>query len=146
MTDKPESETTAGLSVGEVLPIVAWQDGDFVQSEQPVDLCSGDASAWIPLTLHAPAQATIVAQAAEIERLTRERDAAWGEAVEIREAWNKAEDEIAAQKVADIDEVMRLAGEWVTAERGYERGNTDNEDCDAAREALRSALAARGME
>jgi hypothetical protein len=34
-----------------------------------------------------------------IERLTGERDVAWGEAADIRQAWNDAEDEMAAQKV-----------------------------------------------
>jgi hypothetical protein len=51
------------------LPVVAWQDHDWVQAERPVDACS-EFHRWRPLTPHAPAEAAIVALRAEVERLT----------------------------------------------------------------------------
>jgi hypothetical protein len=81
-----------------------------------------------------------------IERLTRERDVAWGEAADIRQAWNDAEDEMAAQKV-DVEAVMRLADAWAVA-TGFamlaaNTGKTSEYNPDAAREALRAALEGR---
>jgi hypothetical protein len=80
-----------------------------------------------------------------IERLTRERDVAWGEAADIRQAWNDAEDEMAAQKV-DVEAVMRLADEMVDAKwRQICCGGQEDYFAkhDAAREALRAALEGR---
>lgn len=89
------------------------------------------------------AQAIIAAQAAELERLKRERDEAVAEAKEIRARWNDAENEFAALKakqVADVEAVMRLADALSMANRMYNQGRGTLGEALDAREALRSHL------
>jgi hypothetical protein len=45
--------------MAEQLPIVAWQDGDWVQAEEPVNLIASHAQPWVALTPHAPAQSAL---------------------------------------------------------------------------------------
>lgn len=110
----------APLSAGAVpkLPVVAWQAADFGSSFISQRAWENNwfylEAYTIPLTPHTPAQATIAAQAAEIERLKRERDAAF--------AMSRCEcspDEccanlvaLKAKQVADVEAVMRLADKY----------------------------------
>lgn len=79
------------------LPVVAWQDHDWVQAERPVDACS-EFHRWQPLTPHAPAEAAIVAlrddrdswcqqasaRTEDAVRFAAERDALRAEVAELR--------------------------------------------------------------
>lgn len=153
MTDKPESETTAGLSVGEVLPVVAVASGDdLYRSEDcvPFGRLSPAGPPLVALTPHAPAQAIIERLTRELQEMTDDRDS-WLQQADDRCAdalrFAKEADALKAKQVADIDEVMRLADAYADAASwtGYYSNdsaakNDAIDDCAAAREALRSGL------
>lgn len=162
----PCSCGAAGLLVGEVLPVFGYvivehhvtPDTPMGPAEYNTDthfdfepFCGGDNIAVVRLS---DAQATIAVQAAEIERLKRERDdlnAARNAAIELA---NSRFDQLKAKQVADIDEVLAAGGLMANtmfnlAQQTHKFGDyhcklfkSMRVRWDAAREALRSAMAA----
>src|ERR1700744_2874735 len=57
---------------GAALETVAWQDSDWVQTEQPTDICS-DMANWIPLVRRADAESAIRTLEERVASLEAER-------------------------------------------------------------------------